>query len=73
MKKIQVKVITNAKKNEVIEQEEKFKIYLTTAPVAGKANKALIRLLAEYFKVKKSYVQIIKGEKSKEKIVEINM
>lgn len=49
------------------------KIYLTAVPVDGKANKELIRLLAEKLGVSKSRIEIIKGEKSKEKVVEVLM
>ena len=73
MRRIKVKVIPNAKKNEVLKQEEKFKIYITASPVSGKANKALIKLLAVYFKVKKNCVKIVKGEKGREKVIEINI
>ncbi len=48
------------------------KIYLTAVPVDGKANKELIKLLAEKLGVSKSRIEIIKGEKNKEKIIEIN-
>lgn len=72
MKQIKVKVITNAKKNEVVEGEGMFKVYVNAPPVDGKANKAIIEVLAEYFKVRKSNVKIIRGEKSKQKIIEIN-
>ncbi|MEE9595079.1 MAG: DUF167 domain-containing protein [Candidatus Hydrothermarchaeales archaeon] len=69
---IEVKVIPNAKKNRVLEDDEKFKAYVTAPAVDGKANKALIDLLAKHFKVKKSKVQIIKGTRSREKVVEID-
>jgi len=47
------------------------KIYLTAVPVDGKANKELIKLLAKELKISKSKIAIIKGEKNKEKIIEI--
>lgn len=72
MRRIKIKVTPRARKNIVIEQEGKLKVYVTAPPVDGKANKVLIETLAEYFKVKKSNIRIIKGEKTKEKIIEIN-
>ena len=48
------------------------KIYLTAVPVNGKANKELIKLLSKELNISKSRIGIIKGEKSKEKIIEIN-
>jgi uncharacterized protein (TIGR00251 family) len=71
MKLINVKVIPNAKENEVSEERNRFKVHVTAPAVGGKANRALIEVLAEYFKVKKGDVRIIRGEKSREKIVEI--
>ncbi len=47
------------------------KIYLTAVPIQGKANKELIKLLSEKLSVSKSKIKIIKGEKSKEKIIEV--
>jgi len=40
-------------------------------PVDGKANKALTALLAEEFKVPKSKIRIVRGESSRDKLVEI--
>jgi len=50
---------------------ESYKVYVTAPPEDGKANKKVIELLAEYFKVPKSQVRIIKGEISRNKIIEI--
>jgi len=48
------------------------KVYLTAVPVRGKANKELIKLLSKELGVGKSKISIIKGEKSSEKIIEVN-
>ena len=47
------------------------KIYLTAVPVQGKANRKLIELLAEKLDVSKNRISIIRGEKSKEKLIEV--
>lgn len=73
MKRIKIKVVPNAGKNKVFEGGEGLKVYVTSPPTRGKANKAVIKLLAEFFEVKRGDVKIIKGEKSREKIVEINV
>lgn len=39
----------------------------------GRANKAVVEVLAEFYKVKKSSVRIIRGEKSREKVVEVDI
>ena len=46
-------------------------IYITQPPLKGKANKAVIEVLANYFKTKKSSIFLISGIKSKNKIFEI--
>ena len=72
MKKISVKVIANAKKERVVVEKDIYKIYVCAPAVEGKANKAVISALAQYFGINKSRVKIIKGEKSRQKIIEIN-
>lgn len=67
---IRVKVISNAKRNEVKKGYKKFKVYLTAPPVDGKANRLLIKVLARYFDCKKSKLRIIKGEKARDKLIE---
>ena len=69
--KIDVKVTPNAKKERIVDEGGLFKVYVTAPALDGKANKALIDLLAEHFDVKKGAVRIVKGEKSREKVVEI--
>ena len=73
VKVINVKVIPNAKKNRIIQQEGILRVYLTSPPVDGKANKLLIKILSEYFKVKKSGIRIKRGVKAKHKSIEINL
>lgn len=69
---INIKVIPRAKKNEVIKIDDKnYRVRLTAAPVDGKANEALVKLLSEYFDVTKSGIRIVRGERGREKIVEI--
>ncbi|MHA1271548.1 MAG: DUF167 domain-containing protein [Candidatus Helarchaeota archaeon] len=46
-----------------------FEIKLKSPPLKGKANKELIEVLSEYFKVKKSKISILRGKTSKNKII----
>jgi len=72
MKTISVKIIPRAKKIEVIElTPNSFKIRLTAAPVDGKANDQLLKILAKHFKIAKSCLVITKGLTSRNKIVNI--
>ncbi|MCE5195040.1 MAG: DUF167 domain-containing protein [Nitrospiraceae bacterium] len=68
---IKIKVTANSKKNQIVENEELFKVYVTAPAVDGKANKAVIAILAEHFNKRKSRIKILRGEKAREKIIEI--
>lgn len=69
--RLNIRVIPNAKQNKVVHEENRLKVYLTAPAIEGKANKALIQFLAEHFQTKRNSVKIIKGEKSRDKVVEI--
>ncbi|HAX61271.1 MAG TPA: hypothetical protein DCX95_01750 [Elusimicrobia bacterium] len=69
---LQIKVIPNAKKNDIKFENDKYKVYVTAPAVDGKANKKLIEFLAQHFNVKKSRIFIKRGQKSRLKIVQIN-
>jgi uncharacterized protein (TIGR00251 family) len=66
---INVKVITNAKKREIVKNGFDLKVKLTSLPLEGRANEELIELLADYFHLRKSEIQIIKGEKNRTKVI----
>ena len=72
MKNLSVKVIPNAKKNEISKEGDHFKVRIKAPATKGKANKELIAILADYFGVKKSAVKIVRGEKSRVKIIEVD-
>ena len=69
--KISVKVKTNARTNEVSEEAGVYVVKTKAQPHEGKANEAIIKILAEYFKRPKSAVRIVTGASSKNKIIEI--
>lgn len=69
--KLAVKVMPGARKNEFKEEAQGIKIYLSAPAVDGKANDALRRFLAEHYKVRLSAIEILKGLKSRHKIVNI--
>jgi uncharacterized protein YggU (UPF0235/DUF167 family) len=68
-----VRVKTNTKHaSGVIELADGSIVVATSVkPINGEANAAVISLLAKYFKTAKSNIKIIRGSKSKIKIVEI--
>ena len=72
--KIKVRVIPRAKKNEIsgFMADGSLKIRLTAPPVDGKANQALIKLLANTLGVSTSQISISSGEHSRNKSVFID-
>lgn len=72
MKTIKIRVIPNAKKDEVTEGNNILKIRLKAKAEGGKANRALIEIISEYFGVKKAKIRIVAGEISREKIIEVS-
>lgn len=70
---LNIRVIPKAGRNLIKEESNYLKAYLTKPPQNGLANKELIGLLAEYLGVRKYQIKIIKGEKSKNKTVKIDV
>ena len=65
---IPVKVQPNANKERIIgEYNGQLKIAVAAPPEKGKANKAIIKLLAEKLNTKVSCIKIISGKTSREK------
>lgn len=74
MLKIYVKVKTQAKKTEVTDLgENHYQVSVKLPPVDGKANLAIIEALHDYFGVPKNRIQLIRGEKSKQKTFHIDV
>ena len=46
-------------------------VYLRAKPPDGEANDALIRILSEHFNVPKTAIRIIRGHKSRNKVIEL--
>lgn len=71
-----MKIFVKAKPKAKIERVEKidnenFVVFVKEPPVKGRANKAIIKALAEYFKVPPVNVKIVSGYTSKQKVIEI--
>jgi len=70
---IKIKVIPNSQKNEIVEQSPTFmKIKIAAPPEKGKANQALIKFLAEHFKIPKTSIAIKNGLTSKTKLIQLS-
>jgi len=70
---ISVRVSPKASFNRVVEENGKFKVHLSRPAQDGEANAQLVDLLAGRLKIKKYQVKIIKGLRSRDKLVEIIM
>ena len=71
-KTFNIRVTPHARQNKVVECDGVLRVYTTTAPENGRANDAVVKLLAEYFNVPKSRIKIIKGLTSRDKIVTVD-
>ncbi len=69
--RISLKVMPSAKRNWWVEDNGLIKVYLNAPAVDGKANLSLIKFLAQHFNVKSSQIEIIKGLKTRQKVINI--
>jgi len=68
---IEIKVVTRAKRPEIMREGAGLKIKLISLPREGRANEELVETLAAFFGVRKSEVVILRGEKDKRKVVSV--
>jgi hypothetical protein len=67
-----VRVVPRASRNEIVGVHgDALKVRLTAPPVEGKANEALIALLAQRLGVRKSQVEIVAGATSRRKMIRV--
>lgn len=69
--KIQVTVKPGAKVQKIMSTNDGLIVYLHARAHDGEANTALAKALADYYGVSKSCIEILKGQKSHQKLVEI--
>lgn len=69
---IAVTVKPNAKKPAITRiSEGEYRASVNAAPVGGKANRALIELLADHFGVTRSSIEIMRGRSARKKMIRI--
>jgi uncharacterized protein (TIGR00251 family) len=71
--RINIKVMPHSMREEVVKQGDDYVVRVKAMPVEGKANEAVIELLARHFKVPKSAVKIVVGLTGRTKIVDVRM
>jgi uncharacterized protein (TIGR00251 family) len=70
---IKLRIVPNARRTEVVgEYGEAIKIKIHAPAIEGKANAALLDFLAERLHVAAGGVELIAGEKSRDKTVEVS-
>jgi hypothetical protein len=61
-----------AKRNAVVKTADgSLKVYVTAPPEDGRANEAVVEILAEWLGVKRRQVEIVSGATSRNKIVRV--
>ncbi len=69
---IEIKVIPNASRNEIVGwQEQTLKVKVQAPPEGGRANDAVLALLVEATGIRKNEISLASGEKSRKKVVRI--
>ncbi|MBN2095005.1 MAG: DUF167 domain-containing protein [Candidatus Aenigmarchaeota archaeon] len=71
MKRITIRVVPNSSNDEVLEEVGFLKVRTRAKAIDGKANKAVIEILAKHFGVRKSRIEIVRGEKGREKVIQV--
>lgn len=72
MIKISIKVKPNSKQDLVEPAgEDRFVVRVKEKAVEGRANEAVVKLLAEYFDVPRNRIAVLRGMKSRDKVIEI--
>ena len=69
---LQVRVIPRSSRNCIKNEDGILKAHLTKPALSGLANKQLLELLADYLKVKKYHIRIIRGGKSRQKTIQVD-
>ena len=69
---LKVNVNPGSSRDEILGfREDVLRVRVTSPPRDGEANKSFIRLLSKRLKVPKSNIKIVKGERSRDKLVEL--
>ena len=67
---LEIKVQTRCRENSVEPLETgQFKVKVKASPVKGEANKAVIKVIADFFNIPRSRVKILSGHKTSRKLI----
>jgi len=67
-----IRVIPRARRNQVGgERDGRLVVRTTAAPVDGRANDAVVRLVAEHLGVPRRHIELVAGERSRDKTLRV--
>lgn len=68
---IRVRVTTKASRNAIVATGDEIRVYVTVVPESGKANEAVIKLMAKALGVPKTRLRLLRGATSRDKVFRI--
>ncbi len=68
---LKVRVIPRAKTESITDENGELVIRVREPPEGGKANRRVIELVAKYLNVPRSKIEIVRGYKSREKLLKV--
>lgn len=68
---IAVRVTPKASRNRIVIEDGQIRVYVTTVPEGGKANAAVVKLLAKAVGVPKSRLDLIRGQSARDKVFRV--
>lgn len=69
---ISIRVTPKASRNALVVGEEGLRAYVTVVPEDGKANAAVVKLLAKALGVAKSRLTLVRGQTARDKVFRID-
>lgn len=67
-----VRVTPKAARNRVVIEDDRIRVYVTTAPEGGKANAMVQKLLAREMGLAKSRLVLLRGETARDKLFRVS-
>lgn len=71
--RLNLRVTPKAAQNRIVVEDDLLRVYVTQAPDSGKANRAVLKLLAQAIGIAPSCLTLIRGETDRNKVVGVNM
>lgn len=69
---LSIRVTPKASRNRITQEDGQIRVYVTVVPEGGKANAAVLKLLAKALGVPKSRLTILRGETSRDKVIRVD-